>query len=112
MSSVLRTARRTSLMSCPSMGPRYAKPSASKSAPGTNHSDLVASRMCPPSSLPPGRRESPFSTSSRMRLSVGSTLARWKSLESAPTFSEMLMPLSFSTTVMGEPSAPAWFRPS
>ncbi len=90
----------------------YAKPSASNSAPGTNHRDLVASRTLPPSSLAPGRRARPRSSSSRTLVSVGSTRTRWKSLESAPTFSEMLMPLSLSTTVIGDPSAPAWLRPS
>ncbi len=68
--------------------------------------------MWPPISAAPGSLARPRSISSRTLVSVGSTRTRWKSLESAPTFSEMLIPLSFSTTVIGDLRWPAWFRPS
>ena len=68
--------------------------------------------MCPPISVAPGSLASPRSISSRTFVRVGSTRTRWNSFDSAPTFSEMLMPLSFSTTVIGDLSAPAWLSPS
>ena len=68
--------------------------------------------MWPPISAAPGSLASPRSISSRTLVMAGSTRTRWNSFDRAPTFSEMLMPLSFSTTVMGDRSAPAWLRPS
>ncbi len=68
--------------------------------------------MCPPISLAPGSLARPRSISSRTLVSVGLTRTRWKSFDSAPTFSEMLIPLSLSTTVIGERRWPAWLSPS
>ena len=60
----------------------------------------------------PGMSPRPFSISLRTRVSMGSSRAFCSAPATAPTFCEMLMPLSLSTTVMGDSRCPAWFNAS
>jgi len=102
-------------MSCPSIGPIYSNPNASKSIPGVKNTlkDSSARLAICRTDLPNlGRLSRNASRSFLNRCTDSLVMVRERRLESAPTFSEIDISLSFRITTRSLFSSPAWFSPS
>ena len=79
-------------------GPTYLKPSASKSRPGEKKTLSDSSAFCAQWSMSPGSEPRNSFAQPFMRRTIGAESLRERYDESAPTFGEIDISLSFSTT--------------
>ena len=100
-------------MRWPWIGPTYWKPSASKSRPGEKKTLSDSSAFCAQWSMSPGSAPRNSFAQPFMRRTIGAESLRERYDESAPTFGEIDISLSLSTTTRFFCCRwPAWFSAS